>query len=119
MSSFPTLRTGAVLQYGSGYELRFETRVLRFVDGSEQRFRLRGKGGRRWLIRLEMLDEGELAALENFAAAMQGSNQEFEFTDPWDGLLYSRCRLQNDALELVQAGPHRGLAQLEIIEVTD
>lgn len=36
---FPTLKTGATLQYPAQRATAFSTDVVRFVDGSEQRFR--------------------------------------------------------------------------------
>ena len=38
MSEFPPLKTGAVMQYPAQKEARFSTTVVRFTDGSEQRF---------------------------------------------------------------------------------
>ena len=61
MASFPTLKTGVVAQYPSDRARRFSTQVLRFLDGSEQRFAGFGAPLKRWLIRLELLDEAELA----------------------------------------------------------
>ena len=56
MSSFPTLKTGAVMQYPAIRESRRETTVLRFVDGAEQRYRDGGSAAHRWAIRLDQLD---------------------------------------------------------------
>ena len=66
MANFPALKTGAVAQYGSDRSRRFSTRVLRFLDGSEQRFPGLGTPLLQWVIRLDLLDESELANLELF-----------------------------------------------------
>ena len=66
MSAFPTLRTGAVAQYPLDLAVRFQTQSVKFMDGSQQRFRLYGSGLRRWKIRLDLLDEQELAAVAAF-----------------------------------------------------
>ncbi|MGC2819953.1 MAG: hypothetical protein WA198_09735 [Candidatus Sulfotelmatobacter sp.] len=52
MATFPTLKTGAMAQYGSSRARRFSTQVLRFVDGSEQRFPDFGTPLLQWVIRL-------------------------------------------------------------------
>jgi hypothetical protein len=63
VATFPTLKTGAVAQYGSSRTRGFSTQVFRFLDGSEQRFQDYGAPLRRWTIRLSLLDEAELNAL--------------------------------------------------------
>ncbi len=93
MSDFPTLKTGAVLQYPAQKEIYFATQVLRFVDGSEQRFRQYSSPLRRWLIRLDLLDPSELQSLRAFFQAQAGEAENFTFTDPWDGVRYTNCSL--------------------------
>lgn len=119
MASFPALRTGAVAQYPMSTSARFETRVLRFMDGREQRIRLRGNPERRWLVRLALLDDGELTSVCEFVATVQGSSQEFEFTDPATLLVYPRCRLAADEVTLMSDGPETARTEIEIVEVLD
>ena len=83
-------------QYPLAREARLRNQAVRFLDGSEQRYRDAGAPRRRWAIRLELLDEGELAAVEEFFAAMQGAYTAFTFTDPWDGQEYANCSLESD-----------------------
>jgi hypothetical protein len=99
VSVFPVLKTGAVAQYPFERSVEFATEVLRFVDGSEQRFRRRG-GGRRWVIRLELLDEEELARIEDFYLTEQGRAGSFSFTDPFDGIVYPDCSLDSESVEM-------------------
>ena len=42
---FPTLKTGAVMQYPGKRILQFSTDVVRFLDGTEQRYREYKEGG--------------------------------------------------------------------------
>ena len=72
MSNFPTLKTGAVLQYPAQKEVRFTTEIVRFMDGSEQRFREYQTSLHRWMIRLELLDQGELQVLREFFRTQAG-----------------------------------------------
>ncbi len=108
MSAFPVLKTGAVAQYPANRAIEHSTSVLVFVDGSEQRFREFASPARKWVIRLELLDEGELAALEDFLIAQQGRLGTFSFTDPWDGTTYPDCSLEADSIPLESQDLMRG-----------
>lgn len=96
MADFPTLKSGAVAQDGASKQLQFSTRVVRFADGAEQRFRQQRAGLRRWTIRLEMLSDEETAELATFLEARQGRHGQFSFFDPWDELEYPNCSLEDD-----------------------
>lgn len=98
MSDFPVLKTGAVIQYPAEKATGFSTQVLRFVDGSEQRFRDFGAPLRRWTIRLDLLDETELSSFRNFFRTQRGAAGTFSFTDPWDGTTYDNCSLESDEM---------------------
>ena len=98
MASFPALKTGALAQYPSDQIKRFSTLRYRFVDGSEQRFPGFGAPLRRWVIRLELLDEGELARLEEFFMEQGGRTGSFSLTDPWDGIVHANCSFENDVM---------------------
>jgi hypothetical protein len=101
MTDFPRLKTGAVLQYPAERSLRFPTYKFRFIDGTEQGFRVSAGPMRRWLIRLDLLDEAELSAIEQFFQDQQGSFGRFAFRDPADGEEYSDCSIDQNEL-LVQ-----------------
>ncbi len=64
---------------------KFSTQVVRFLDGSEQRFPGYGATLQRWVIRLDLLDEGELTNLQQFFESEGGRAGNFRFTDPFDG----------------------------------
>lgn len=100
MADFPILKTGAVAQDGSVTGIGFGTRVLRFADGAEQRFRDRKGPLRRWMIRLELLTDEEYAALTAFLDARQGRHGSFSFFDPWDEVEYLNCSLASDIQEI-------------------
>ena len=96
MSEFPTLRTGAVMQYPAQRSRTYSTYVLCFLDGSEQRYRESGKALHRWVVRLDQLDEAELSSIQDFFSTQQGRFGSFSFVDPWDGAVYASCSLEND-----------------------
>jgi hypothetical protein len=116
MSTFPRLKTTAVAQYPATKTVEFQNRVLRFVDGLEQRYRESAGPLHRWEIRLNELDEGEIAAIDGFFWSNQGRLGSFTFTDPWDGASYSNCSLSSDELDLTSLGEMRGKTELTVIE---
>jgi hypothetical protein len=116
MATFPTLKTNAVAQYPANRVIRFQNQTLRFVDGTEQRYRDSAGPLHRWEIRLNQLDDGELAALETFFAANEGAYASFAFTDPWDGTIYPNCSLQTDGMDLVTLAEMNGGTSLTVVE---
>jgi hypothetical protein len=116
MATFPNLKTGAVVQYPARKDLRFQNQTLRFLDGTEQRYRDSAGALRRWDIRLDQLDEGEMAALEQFFAETEGAYGAFAFTDPWDGHKYENCSLETDGLDLTALAETRGSTWLTVVE---
>jgi hypothetical protein len=115
MAEFPKLRTGAVLQYPGVRRLDFASEVLRFVDGSSQSYRV-SSALRRWEIRLDMLDEGEISAIERFFIDNEGEFASFAFTDPWDGTEYADCSLETGRLEIRALSEMRNETSLVIRE---
>ena len=91
MANFPLLTTGVVTQYPSGRRFTYATYIIRFLDGTEQRFRELKQPVRRWLIRMHQLSSTEMAAVEAFFEQMQGQFGSFTFTDPWDDTEYPDC----------------------------
>jgi len=116
MSTFPRLKTGAVMQYPASRTAHYSTQVFRFVDGSEQRYREYATPIRRWIIRLELLDEEETSRLRQFFISMQGRSGAFEFEDPWDDSVHSNCSLENDELVVEFLGEARGRTALIVRE---
>jgi hypothetical protein len=116
MATFPKLKTNAVAQYPATKGLRFQNQVLRFVDGTEQRYRDAPGPLHQWAIRLSQLDEGEMAAMERFFAANQGRFGSFAFTDPWDNSQYANCSLAGDGMDLTAVGPLQGNTTLTVVE---
>jgi hypothetical protein len=116
MSTFPNLKTNAVAQYPATRAFRFHNRAMRFVDGVEQRYRDSAGPLHRWELRLDALDESEMAALEQFFADNQGCFGSFAFTDPWDGTEYPNCSLASDQLDLTAVAEMQGKTSLTVIE---
>ena len=64
MATFPILKTTAVAQYPAMRYVQFRNQTVRFVDGTEQRYRDASGPLHRWGIQLSELDESEIAAVE-------------------------------------------------------
>ena len=115
MSVFPALKTGAVLQYPAVKVTQFATQVVRFVDGSEQRFRLYASALRRWMIRLDLLDEAELHALREFFRTEGGTSGSFAFVDPFDGTEYTSCSFEVDSMQ-ERLTPNGGTTSVTVVQ---
>ncbi len=110
--TFPLLRTNAVMQYPATRDFSFANSVLRFVDGSQQCYRESAASLRRWLVRLDLLDETELSNLQAFFGSNQGRFASFSFTDPWDNTVFPDCSLDQDSFEFTLAGEMRAQTAL-------
>jgi hypothetical protein len=116
MATFPTLlKTGAVAQFPLARVTRFVTQSVRFLDGGRQTYSLSGTGLRRWELRLDRLDEEELAAVAAFAEAI--GTGTFSFTDPGTGETAAKCVISGWRLGTSLAGDLDGAATLGIEEV--
>lgn len=113
---FPTLRTNAVAQYPATKSLHVQNQVLRFLDGAAQRYRDSSGPLRQWEIRLDQLDEGEMAAIEQFFTDNQGRFGSFTFTDPWDGQAHPDCSFASDELGLVSLAEMKSRTAFKVIE---
>ncbi len=116
MSTFPTLKTGAVMQYPAQRGVAFSTTALQFVDGSEQRFCNYQAPLYRWVIQLNLLDQSELQEFQEFFRTIAGPAGNFAFTDPWNGTSYPSCSLASDSMTAVLAGEWNGLTSLTVLE---
>jgi len=113
---FPTLKTGAVAQYPATKTNEFASFTVRFLDGSDQRYRQFPAPLRSWTIKLDMLDETELNTLEQFFVAQGGRFGIFSFVDPWTQTTFTNCSLDQDTLQCAVQGELRGTAQLVVVE---
>ena len=116
MATFPRLKTGAVTQYPAQKSFVYSNYVARFLDGAEQRYRESGGPLSHWLIRLDLVDEEELNALELFFLDQQGVFGSFTFVDPWDATTHVNCSLELDTLDLQLSGEGRGSSTVTIRE---
>lgn len=115
MPTFPVLNTGAVTQYPLGFGVRYSTQSVRFLDGSQQKYRLIGTGLRRWTVKLDLLAEDELGALIEFVE-QQGS-AAFTFTDPLTGASVPNCVLGGEQFDATISSNMSGQTTVVIEEM--
>ncbi|WP_180538213.1 DUF2460 domain-containing protein [Nevskia soli] len=116
MAQFPILATGAVAQYPARYIVSFRADVVRFFDGSEQRFRNSPGVLHQWIIALSQLSEQEMNTIEEFFLKNQGAAGTFAFTDPWSAQVYPNCSIVSDELDETSVGVLSGKTTVTIRE---
>lgn len=95
---FPSLHSGAVAQYPVSMITGQSTQIVRFLDGTDQRYLQQGRFFRSWQIKLNLLNETEIAQIEAFFISQQGDYSSFSFPDPFSGAVVANCRLASSGL---------------------
>ncbi len=116
MASFPLLSSGAISQYPTESFVGQSVAVIRFLDGSDQRFILAGRRLRRWRIDLTLLSDEEVFALESFFDAQKGQFSPFTFTDPASNTLVPNCRLADSEMTTEYLAGNAHSTSLWVIE---
>ena len=114
MATLPTLKTGAAAQYPLAINTTYSTQAVRFLDGSQQTFRLYPAGLRRWSVQLDGLDEQELDAFISFVEVQGG--EPFAFTDPATGDVVANCIISGQQADAGMATELSGQTQFVIEE---
>ena len=113
---FPSLSSGAVLQYPASMTTGQNVQVVRFLDGSDQRYLQQGRSFRSWQVKLNLLNEAEIAQIEAFFVAQEGDYLPFSFPDPFSGTSIANCRLASSELLSHYLGVNSGATSLWVIE---
>lgn len=116
MATFPTLNSGAVAQYPVSVISGQSVQVLRFLDGSDQRFLNQGRQHRRWQINLDLLNESEISQIQAFFVAQQGEYSTFNFPDPISNQMIPNCRLGTAGLIADYIGISNSSTTLWVVE---
>lgn len=116
MAQFPLLSTGAVAQYPTPLTSGQVVEVIRFIDGTDQRYQSQGKILRQWEIQLDLLNDEEIAQLEAFFTEANGAYGLFTFPDPFSGDAVQNCRFATDGMEVVNAGVNLSATSMWVIE---
>jgi hypothetical protein len=113
--ALPPLRTGAIAQYPLERSLAIAVEPVEFLNFTRQVYRDLGAAKRRWVIRLDLLDEGEIARLKEFFEQQKGRWGTFSFTDPWDASFHATCSFADDVFPHAESGA-RHQAHLAVYE---
>lgn len=116
MADFPILSTGAVTQYPTGVTSAQTVQVIRFLDGSDQRYLMQKGILRQWQIRLDLLNETEIQQIEAFFTDMQGDYLPFDFPDPFSGTMVPACRLAAPGIVSEYLGVDNSATSFWVIE---
>jgi len=116
MATFPALSSGAIAQYPLPAYVALTTQVIRFLDGSDQRCIVRARPVQWWVIKLSLLNDAELALLEEFFTELQGGFGLFDFPDPFSGQTIANCRLATSELITSYDGTDQGSTELTVLE---
>ena len=114
MALFPKLETGAIAQYPATRTFGYRTRLIRYIDGTEQRVSRFTKAIRRWVVHLDQLSEREASDVLSFFSEMRGRAEQFEFEDPRSGATVSHCRFEQDEVRIEFTGPSASRTTLTI-----
>ncbi len=116
MASFPLLSSGAISQYPTEIYRGQSIGVIRFLDGSDQRYVQTARRLRRWRIDLTLLSNEEICALETFFGEQKGMFSPFTFKDPASNTQVQNCRLANTALTTEYLGLNANSTSFWIVE---
>lgn len=108
MPGFPLLQSGAVTQYPAPVTNAQGAQVIRFLDGSDQRYLTQHRPLRQWEIRLDLLNDREVQELEAFFSTQSGDYETFTFLDPFSGADVPNCRFGEPQMqtEYLATGEH-------------
>ena len=116
MANFPVLSSGAITQYPAPVSSGMATQVIRFLDGSDQRYLMQGQTFRSWEIRLDLLNFTEVQQVEAFFMSQQGDYGLFSFPDPFSSADIPNCRLGSPGLVTEYVGEDINAASFWVIE---
>ncbi len=119
MANFPLLSSGAVTQYPSPLTNGQSALVIRFLDGSDQRYLNQGRMLRQWQIRLDLLNETEIQQFEAFFASQLGDYSKFTFPDPFSGTAVPNCRFAAPGFLSAYMGVDVSSISFWVIEAND
>lgn len=116
MATFPLLSSGAATQYPTTVTNGQGVQVVRFLDGSDQRYLNQGRTFRQWQIHLDLLNDTEIAQVEAFFVAQSGNYSVFTFPDPISGTDIPNCRLSAPGLVTEYTGADISSTSFWVIE---
>jgi hypothetical protein len=122
--SYPTLANGTTTQFPYSRIDRFQVLLNDNPIGPRYSWTwfengLTGfptTGLRAWTLGYPLLSDADLITLETFYRSQWGCWGAFTFTDPDDHTVHSKCRFQDDVLQIVHNAPNQNALTLRIME---
>ncbi|MGB9604885.1 MAG: DUF2460 domain-containing protein [Bryobacteraceae bacterium] len=96
--------------------VEYRNEVLRFLDGSEQRYRQARGPLKQWVLNFGAIEDEEARRLVNFFEGQQGRVGSFAFEDPWEKTTNPNCSLVNDEVRLELENEGRARVRVVIRE---
>lgn len=115
MFTFPDALSRLIFQYPTKKQVTFSAQVLHFLGGGEQVYPI-STGLRQWHAQPTLLPDNEMSELAAFFILVGGSNNPFQFTDPWDGTVYPTCYFKDDVFESTSKAPNRSSVAFTILQ---
>ena len=115
MPAFPTFSGGESVHLPFAQGREFWNVTNRMPHGWQYSYNLLPNGLKRWEITFSLSD-ADLGTLRTFWEARSGSYEEFTFTDPDTGITTSKCRFDQEALDVRHNGPNEAVVTVIIQE---
>ena len=115
MPTFPTLRSGVVTRYPTSRQKIYQTKIESFTNGSEQRY-ISGPPLSSFVLQFSRTQQYDVNNIVNFFESQKGMGGA-GFTLVYDGVTYSNCYFEQDAVELVEERSGSYSFQLKIKKV--
>jgi hypothetical protein len=71
-----------------------------------------------WVCSYPTITTAEVLTLLKFVVAMGGRTKHFQFKDPETTLVYTNCRLNNEAVQVQYSGPNECALVLSVVDVS-
>jgi hypothetical protein len=114
--SYPTLTGGVTIHRPWTREKRYDSVHNDLPHGYRYSFNLRATPLMRFVIEYSALSDADLATLRAFFLARSGSYEPFDFTDSETGITHTKCRFDQEELEVRHIGPNENAVTVEIQE---
>ena len=115
MPAFPTFSAGESVHLPFSQGDEFWNVVNRQQHGYQYAYNVLASGLKRWEIEFSFSDS-DLATMQAFWDTVKGSYAEFTFTDPDTAATTSKCRFDQEALDVRYVGPNENIVAVVIQE---
>lgn len=116
MSAFPTLTGGVTVCLPWTTKREYHNIHNDMPHGWRYSYNERGTPLHQITVEYSNLGDADKETIEDFWAEMEGSYGEFSFTHPDTGTVHSKCRFDQEELEIQHVGPNQHSVRVVIQE---